>query len=63
MVAITKSFSPPILSKLPRQYTLEAYLQREARSEDKSEFYNGNILKMPNAQFYHNLITNNRSVV
>ncbi|MEO0041400.1 MAG: hypothetical protein RL329_848 [Bacteroidota bacterium] len=59
MVAIIKSFPSPILSKLPRQYTLEAYLQREARSSDKSEFFNGNIIKMPNAKFYHNLITNN----
>jgi Uma2 family endonuclease len=59
MVAIAKSFSAPVLSKLLRQYTLEAYLQREERSSDKSEFYNGNIIKMPNAKFYHNLTTNN----
>ncbi|MEN9613455.1 MAG: hypothetical protein RLZZ628_4269 [Bacteroidota bacterium] len=59
MVASPKSFSAPLFSKLPRQYTLKAYLQREERASDKSEFYNGNLIKMPNAKFYHNLITNN----
>lgn len=45
--------------KTLRRYTLAQYLQREARSNDKHEFYNGHLVKMPNATFQHNLINSN----
>ena len=41
--------------KVQKTYTLDEYLKREAKSADKHEFYNGQIIKMPNAKFYHNL--------
>jgi Uma2 family endonuclease len=47
------------LERIERLYTLAEYLRREERSEDKHEFYNGKIIKMPNAKFYHNLIAAN----
>ena len=43
----------------PKIYTLDEYLKREAKSVDKHEFYNGEIIKMPNAKFYHNLTGTN----
>jgi Uma2 family endonuclease len=45
----------------PKSYSLEEYLRREERSVDKHEFYDGKILKMPNAKFKHNLIVTNTS--
>ena len=45
----------------PKIYTLDEYLKREAKSVDKHEFYNGEIIKMPNAKFYHNLTSHNIS--
>lgn len=45
--------------KTPRLYTLEEYLRREELSIDKHEFYNGQIIKMANSKFYHNLIIHN----
>lgn len=45
--------------KTPRLYTLEEYLRREELSIDKHEFYNGQIIKMANSKFYHNLIGSN----
>jgi Uma2 family endonuclease len=45
----------------PKSYSLEEYLRREERSVDKHEFYDGKILKMPNAKFKHNLIATNTS--
>ena len=45
--------------KEPKIYTLDEYLKREAKSEDKHEFYNGEIIKVPNAKFYHNLTGTN----
>ena len=42
--------------KTPRLYTLEEYLTREEQTIDKHEFYNGQIIKLPNSKFYHNLI-------
>lgn len=45
--------------KAPRIYTLEEYLRREEQTIEKHEFYNGQILKMANSKFYHNLIGSN----
>ena len=45
--------------KTPRLYTLEEYLRREEHTIDKHEFYNGQIIKMANSKFYHNLIIHN----
>ena len=44
---------------LEKRVTLGEYLLREGRSKDKHEFYNGKIIKMPNAQFNHNLVASN----
>jgi Uma2 family endonuclease len=52
--------SIPIGRKL-KTYTLTEYLQREAKSIDKHEFINGNILKMPYAKVPHNIISANVS--
>jgi Uma2 family endonuclease len=43
----------------PKSYTLGEYLVREERSKEKHEFYNGKIIKMPNAKYNHNLIAMN----
>lgn len=43
----------------PKVYTLWEYLAREERAKEKHEFYNGIIVKMANAKFYHNLIASN----
>lgn len=45
--------------KVKKTYTLDEYLRREEKSVDKHEFYNGQIVKMPNAKFYHNLTSGN----
>lgn len=45
--------------KTPRIYTLEEYLRREEQTIEKHEFYNGQIIKMANSKFYHNLIIHN----
>ena len=37
--------------KEPKLYTLDEYLKKEGKSLDKHEFYNGEIVKMPNAKF------------
>ncbi len=47
--------------KVQKTYTLDEYLRREEKSVDKHEFYNGQIVKMPNAKFYHNLTSGNVS--
>ncbi len=47
---------PPLA---PKVYTLREYLAREERSKDKHEFYNGIIVKMPNAKYNHNLVAMN----
>jgi Uma2 family endonuclease len=47
--------------KVKKTYTLDEYLRREEKSVDKHEFYNGQIVKMPNAKFYHNLTSGNVS--
>lgn len=47
--------------KVQKTYTLDEYLRREEKSVDKHEFYNGQIVKIPNAKFYHNLTSGNVS--
>jgi Uma2 family endonuclease len=42
-----------------KTFTLEEYLHREAKSEHKHEFNNGQILKMPYAKGPHNIISAN----
>jgi Uma2 family endonuclease len=44
-----------------KTYTLAEYLRKEAKSADKHEFINGNIIKMPYAKGPHNIITANIS--
>jgi Uma2 family endonuclease len=44
-----------------RTYTLTEYLRKEAKSVDKHEFINGNIIKMPYGKGPHNIITANIS--
>lgn len=46
----TKKRSPAILS-------IEKYLEKEALSTEKHEYYNGKIRKMPGSSFNHNQIT------
>ncbi len=57
-VAILDKLEQPIQPS-PKVYTLWEYLAREERSKDKHEFYNGTIVKMPNAKYNHNLIASN----
>lgn len=45
--------------KVQKTYTLDEYLRREEKSVDKHEFYNGQIIKMSNTKFYHNLTGQN----
>jgi len=60
---MTKEVSPRlILHKPPRKYTLEEYLRKEANSTHKHEFINGEIIKMPNARYNHNLIAMNIAI-
>jgi Uma2 family endonuclease len=51
MVAIAKSFE--------KEYSLAEYLAREERSVHKHEFYNGKIVKMAGAKYWHNLVATN----
>ena len=51
-----------ILHKPVRKYTLEEYLRKEGNSANKHEFINGEIIKMPNARYNHNLIAMNVAV-
>ena len=44
-----------------KTYTLAEYLRKEAKSVDKHEFINGNIIKMPYAKGPHNIISANIS--
>lgn len=43
----------------PRLYSLGQYLAREEKAQDKHEFYNGIIRKMPGGTFRHNEIASN----
>jgi Uma2 family endonuclease len=63
MATATVDFLPKlILHKPVRKYTLEEYLRKEANSTHKHEFINGEIIKMPNARYNHNLIAMNIAV-
>lgn len=60
---MTKEVNPKlILHKPNRKYTLEEYLRKEANSTHKHEFINGEIIKMPNARYNHNLIAMNIAI-
>lgn len=60
---MTKEVNPKlILHKPARKYTLEEYLRKEANSTHKHEFINGEIIKMPNARYNHNLIAMNIAI-
>lgn len=60
---MTKEVSPKlILHKPTRKYTLEKYLRKEANSTHKHEFINGEIIKIPNARYNHNLIAMNIAI-
>jgi Uma2 family endonuclease len=48
--------------KEPRRYTLEEYLQKEAKSKHKHEFINGQIILMPYAKGPHNIIAANFTI-
>lgn len=43
----------------PKRYTLEAYLDREAKAVHKSSYHNGNIIKMAGAKARHNELVMN----
>lgn len=45
--------------KPARLYTLDEYLRMESRSNDKHEYLNGKIVKIPYSRFPHNLISGN----
>ena len=51
----SRNFIPP----QPKLYTLEAYLDREAKAAHKSSYHNGNIIKMAGAKARHNEICAN----
>ena len=53
---------PISLHRPIRRYTLEEYLRKEAKSSDKHEFINGQIIKMPYAKGPHNIIAANMMV-
>jgi Uma2 family endonuclease len=60
---MTKEVNPRlILHKPTRKYTLEEYLRKEANSTHKHEFINGEIIKMPNTRYNHNLIAMNIAI-
>ena len=50
---------PFIVEKKAKVYTIAEYLRLEEKSKARHEFYNGKIIKMANALFYHNLIATN----
>lgn len=63
MATGTSDFLPRLsLHKPARKYTLEEYLRKEGNSAYKHEFINGEIIKMPNARYNHNLIAMNVAV-
>lgn len=50
---------PLQIARNQRNYTLEEYLRKEAKSVEKHEFINGKIVKMPYAKGPHNIISAN----
>ncbi len=60
MTVYTQDFVPPLkLSRPVRRYTLEQFLEKEAKSINKHEFIDGQIFKMPYAKGPHNIISAN----
>ena len=60
MTVYTQDFVPPLkLSRPVRRYTLEEFLEKEAKSAYKHEFIDGQIFKMPYAKGPHNIISAN----
>ena len=60
MTARTQQFDPPLKLNRPiHRYSLEQYLEKEAKSLEKHEFINGQIIKMPYAKGSHNIIAVN----
>lgn len=60
MTVYTQDFVPPLkLSRPVRRYTLEQFLEKEAKSTHKHEFIDGQIFKMPYAKGPHNIISAN----
>jgi Uma2 family endonuclease len=60
MTVYTQDFVPPLkLSRPVRRYTLEQFLEKEAKSPHKHEFIDGQIFKMPYAKGPHNIISAN----
>jgi Uma2 family endonuclease len=60
MTARTQQYDPPLKLNRPiHRYSLEQYLEKEAKSIDKHEFINGQIIKMPYAKGPHNIIAAN----
>jgi Uma2 family endonuclease len=53
------AIAPQLNIKVARTFTLEEYLRKEETSVERHEFYDGKIIKMANAKFYHNLIAGN----
>jgi Uma2 family endonuclease len=43
----------------PREYTLAEYLRKEERASERSEYYDGTIIKLPLARGTHNIIVVN----
>lgn len=63
MATGTSDFLPRLTRHKPtRKYTLEEYLRKEGSSLHKHEYINGEIIKMPNARYNHNLIAMNVAV-
>ena len=60
MTVQAQEFIPPLkLSRFVRRYTLEQFLEKEAKSIYKHEFIDGQIFKMPYAKGPHNIISAN----
>ena len=51
----------PLEEKAPRRYTLAEYLRREENANERHEYYDGIIKKLPMARTPHNLIITNVS--
>ena len=49
----------PALKKTQRKYTLEEYAELEKKSEEKLEFYDGDIWSMAGASPKHELLVGN----
>lgn len=49
----------PAIAYSPRKFTVEEYLQMERASEQKHEYFEGEVFSMPGAGFRHNIIFRN----